>query len=49
MEQLEENLRIYHQEHILKVLEKCDDEQKNKLLNQLKTIDFKQIKSLIFN
>ena len=41
-----ECLKKYNQEHLLNNYEKLSDENKQKLLDQILTIDFKQIKEL---
>jgi len=46
MEDIKEILIKNNQEHILKILELCDEKQKEKLIEQVKSIDFKQIKEL---
>ncbi|MBR2290086.1 MAG: UTP--glucose-1-phosphate uridylyltransferase [Clostridia bacterium] len=46
MGEIEELLRNNHQEHILKMMELCNQEQKQNLLNQVKNIDFNQISNL---
>ena len=42
-------LKIYNQEHIIKLLEKLDDEKKRALIDQISKIDFHQIKELYDN
>ncbi len=42
-------LRIYNQEHIIKLLEKLDEEQKAELIEQISRIDFHQIMELYDN
>lgn len=45
-EQMKEILKKYNQEHVLKVYERADDVKKKIILNQLKKIDFEQMKIL---
>ena len=42
-------LKIYNQDHIIKLLEKLDDEKKRELIDQISKIDFHQIKELYDN
>ena len=42
-------LRTYNQEHIIKLLEKLDEEQKAELIEQISRIDFHQIMELYDN
>ena len=42
-------LRIYNQEHIIKLLEKLDEDKKQELIEQISKIDFHQIKELYDN
>ena len=44
-----ELLKIYNQEHIIKLLEKLNEKQKDELIEQLTKIDFHQIKELYDN
>ncbi len=44
-----ETLKIYNQEHIIKLLNKLDDTQKEKLIKQIDKIDFHQIMELYDN
>ena len=37
-------LKIYNQEHIIKLLEKLDENQKQVLVEQISKIDFHQLK-----
>ena len=39
-------LKEYHQEHIIKLLEKLDEEKRKELIKQIETIDFHQIMEL---
>ena len=39
-------LKEYHQEHIIKLLEKLDEEKRMELIKQIETIDFHQITEL---
>jgi len=41
-----ETLKKYNQEHLLKIIDKMNDEQKKKIFNDLENIDFEQIKRL---
>ena len=36
-------LKMYNQEHVIKLLEKLDEEQKAELIEQINHIDFHQI------
>ena len=42
-------LRVYNQEHIIKLLEKLNAEEKEELLEQINKIDFQQMKELYDN
>ena len=42
-------LKIYNQEHIIKLLEKLDENQKQVLVEQISKIDFHQLKELYDN
>ena len=42
-------LKIYNQEHIIKLLEKLEEEKKRALIDQISKIDFHQIKELYDN
>lgn len=42
-------LKEYHQEHIIKVLDKLDEEKQNELVEQILNIDFHQIMELFDN
>ena len=42
-------LKEYHQEHIIKLLEKLDEEKRKELIKQIETIDFHQIMELYNN
>lgn len=46
MGEIEEILRTNHQEHVLKMFELCNMEQKQNLENQIKNIDFNQVSNL---
>ena len=46
LEKAKEILKKYNQEHLLSCFEKLSEENKQKLLNQILTIDFKEILSL---
>ncbi|MDO5555476.1 MAG: hypothetical protein Q4G09_02135 [Clostridia bacterium] len=39
-------LNKYNQKHVVKFLEKSDEQTKNKLINQILKIDFEQLKQL---
>ena len=49
MQEIEDLLKIYNQEHIIKFLENLSEEQKQELIEQIKGIDFQQIKELYDN
>lgn len=49
IQDIKEILREYHQEHIIKLLDKLDDEKKEDLIKQIKNIDFHQIMELYNN
>ena len=49
IEEAKKVLKKYNQEHIIKLLEKLDDEKKNELVNQINNIDFHQISELYAN
>lgn len=42
-------LKIYNQEHIIKLLEKLDEDKKQALIEQISKIDFHQLKELYDN
>ena len=42
-------LKMYNQEHIIKLLEKLDKEKKQALIEQISKIDFHQLKELYDN
>ena len=42
-------LRIYNQEHIIRLLERLDEDQKQELIEQISKIDFHQLKELYDN
>ena len=42
-------LKMYNQEHIIKLLEKLDSKEQNKLIEQINNIDFHQIMELYDN
>ena len=44
-----EILKIYHQEHVIKLLEQLEGKEKEELINQINTIDFHQIMELYDN
>ena len=44
-----ELLKMYNQEHIIKLLEKLDEEKKQQLIEQINKIDFHQLKELYDN
>ena len=46
MEDIRNLLIRNNQEHILKILELCNDSQKENLIKQIRSIDFKQVSSL---
>ena len=39
-------LKVYNQDHIIKLLEKVDGEKKQALIEQSRSIDFHQLKEL---
>ena len=39
-------LNMYNQEHIIRLLEKLDDDKKQTLIEQISKIDFHQLKEL---
>ena len=49
LEKAESILREYKQEHIIKLIEKLDEEKKNELVGQILKIDFNQIHELYEN
>ena len=49
MQDIKELLTEYHQEHIIKLIDKLDDEKKEDLIKQIKNIDFHQIMELYNN
>ena len=44
-----DTLKMYNQEHIIKLLEKLDSKEQNKLIEQINNIDFHQIMELYDN
>ena len=42
-------LKLYSQEHIIKLLEKLNEQEKEELLEQINNIDFQQMKELYDN
>ena len=42
-------LKMYNQEHIIKLLEKLDEDKKQVLIDQISKIDFHQLKELYDN
>ena len=44
-----ELLKLYNQEHIIKLLEKLDENKKRELVEQISKIDFQQLKELYDN
>lgn len=48
-EKIKETLEKYNQQHLLNQYEKLSDEKKEKLLNQLSSIDFEQVNKLYQN
>ena len=44
-----DTLKIYNQEHIVKLLEKLNAEEKDELIEQINHIDFQQVKELYDN
>lgn len=49
IEEIEEVLKIHNQDHIIKLLNKLEDEEKDRLIEQIKNIDFEQIMELYDN
>lgn len=49
MRKIKDILKTYHQQHVLKFYDDLNEEEKNHLLNQIKSIDFKLINYLYNN
>ena len=49
MQDIIDLLKMYHQEHIIKLLEKLDEGKKQELIEQISKIDFHQLKELYDN
>lgn len=49
VEEIEEVLKIHNQDHIIKLLNKLEGEEKDRLIEQIKNIDFEQIMELYDN
>lgn len=46
MDYIKEKLKKYNQEHLLKYIENANDEQKNKLIDEIINVDFEQVYNL---